>query len=63
MSAADEAKNAAWRAAQAIAQHRRNLAAETMRAAEIQVLRTALAATLPGGEVEYWERVERKLRE
>lgn len=61
-SPAEDAKNAALRAALAVARQSRGMAAELMRNSEIRVLRDILSATLAGGEAEYWTRVEAELR-
>jgi hypothetical protein len=58
----EEARQAAWRAALAMSQNDRHIAAVLVRNTEFDVLRRLVSAQLPGGEMEYWELVEKELR-
>ncbi len=57
------ARDAVFRAAIAVSVNNRGLAQRVTEGAEMAVLRKIVCdALLPGGEVEYWERVEQELR-
>jgi hypothetical protein len=58
-----EARDAVFRAAIAVSANNRGLAQRVTEGAEMSVMRKILCdALLPGGEIEYWKRVEEELR-
>lgn len=57
-----DARDAAWRAAMAMAQNNRSRASEVEAKAQLVVIRRILGAMLAGGEAEFWAQVEVELR-
>lgn len=57
------ARDSVFRAAMAVSQNNRGLASRVAEGAEMAVLRRIIVdSLLPGGELEYWAKVEEELR-
>lgn len=60
--ASDRARATSWRHALNLAGGDRQVAAALSKTAELDVIRRLVSATLPGGEAEYWQLVDKELR-